>query len=413
MRLVEPAIENKTALKPRSEPRPISIEEKKELRHDWTMYKIDPIKNKITKLRQRTFSDLGFKERENLQEWIAKEPDVIGEELLIIQKEFSGFSDTQERLDLLALDKQGSLVIIENKLDDSGRDVTWQALKYASYCSGLSKENIRKIYQEYLDKTELEAKAEEKFSEFYDSTDYEDITLNKGVTQRIILIAAKFRKEVTSTVLWLMNFKVRLQCFRITPYSMGDELFLNVEQIIPIKDTEDYMIGMAEKAQDDIDSQTELKHRHIIRKKFWTKVIQVMNNKSSLFQNISPGTASWVSAGSGVRGVGFNFVVSKTYSRAEVYIDRGEKDENEFIFDKLLKQKEHIESSFGGPLVWEKLEEKRACRIKSETVGNVFDEELWNEMIEFMTDSMVKMDKALKSPINKVGETLKHPTNKQ
>ena len=49
-------------------------------------------------------------------------PGCLGEELLIIQKEFSGFDDTQERLDLLALDKDGRLVVIENKLDDSGRD---------------------------------------------------------------------------------------------------------------------------------------------------------------------------------------------------------------------------------------------------------------------------------------------------
>lgn len=32
-------------------------------------------------------------------------------------------TDTRECLDLLALDKDGNLVIIENKLDDSGRDV--------------------------------------------------------------------------------------------------------------------------------------------------------------------------------------------------------------------------------------------------------------------------------------------------
>ena len=99
------------------------------------------------------------------------------------------------------------------------------------------------IYQDYLDKTNPEGKAEEKLSEFFDESDYEDLNLNKGVTQRIILIAAKFRKEVTSTVLWLLNFKVRLQCFRATPYSMGDELFLSVEQIIPTQDAEDYMIG--------------------------------------------------------------------------------------------------------------------------------------------------------------------------
>src|SRR6266853_3313850 len=107
------------------------------------MFKIDVKSNSIMPLTARTFGELGLRERNNLQEWIAKEPSSLGEELLIIQKEFSGFSDTHERLDLLALDKQGSLVLIENKLDDTGRDVTWQALKYASYCSGLSKENVR------------------------------------------------------------------------------------------------------------------------------------------------------------------------------------------------------------------------------------------------------------------------------
>src|SRR5262249_26019041 len=116
------------------------------------MFKIDKAANSIVPLTLRKFGELGFRERHNLQEWIAKEPSCLGEELLIIQKEFSGFSDTHERLDLLAVDKQGSLVLIENKLDDTGRDVTWQALKYASYCSGLSKEHIRSIYQDYLDK---------------------------------------------------------------------------------------------------------------------------------------------------------------------------------------------------------------------------------------------------------------------
>ena len=66
-------------------------------------------------------------------------PRVLGEDLLIIQKEFYGFADTRERLDLLALDKEGRLVVVENKLDDSGRDVVWQALKYVAFCSSLKK----------------------------------------------------------------------------------------------------------------------------------------------------------------------------------------------------------------------------------------------------------------------------------
>jgi hypothetical protein len=40
--------------------------------------------NSITPLTARTFGELGFKERGNLQEWIAKEPSCLGEELLVI-----------------------------------------------------------------------------------------------------------------------------------------------------------------------------------------------------------------------------------------------------------------------------------------------------------------------------------------
>jgi RecB family endonuclease NucS len=116
------------------------------------MYRIDRTANRIEPLTVRAFKDLKFEERRHLQEWIAHEPTVLGEDLLIIQKEFNGFSDTGERLDLLALDRQGSLVIIENKLDDAGKDVTWQALKYASYCSTMSTEQIRIVFQQYLDK---------------------------------------------------------------------------------------------------------------------------------------------------------------------------------------------------------------------------------------------------------------------
>lgn len=372
------------------------------------MYRIDKSANSIQRLEQKTFSSLGFRERDHLQEWIAKQPDVLGEELLIIQKEFSGFDDTHERLDLLALDRQGSLVIIENKLDDSGRDVTWQALKYASYCSGLSKSNIVRIFQQYLDSAEPGIKAEDRICEFLGSQDFTEVTLNKGVTQRIMLIAANFRKEVTSTVLWLMNFKVRLQCFRATPYAMGDELFLNVEQIIPTQDTEDYMIGMAEKAQDDIEDQVEQKHRNVVRREFWNKLIDVMNASSSnLYQSISPSGYSWISAGSGVGGIGFNFSATKQYGRAELYIDRGNKPENELLFERLAARKDEIHTAFGGVLEWERLEDKRACRIKAEKTGNIYDRDQWAEMIRFMTDAMCALEASLKGIVREEWDRIK------
>ena len=70
------------------------------------MFRIDRKTNAIQPLEACSFSDQGFKERDHLQEWIAKHPSCLGEDLLIIQKEFSGFSGTRERPDLLALDKE-------------------------------------------------------------------------------------------------------------------------------------------------------------------------------------------------------------------------------------------------------------------------------------------------------------------
>lgn len=70
------------------------------------MYKINKTNNNVLKLEQKLFKELQIREREHLQEWIAKNPEMLGEELLIIQKEFDGFNDTNERLDLLAIDKE-------------------------------------------------------------------------------------------------------------------------------------------------------------------------------------------------------------------------------------------------------------------------------------------------------------------
>lgn len=372
------------------------------------MYTIDKGANRINRIEEKSFSDLGFRERENLQEWLENNPASLGEELLIIQKEFDGFNDTKERLDLLAIDKQGNLVIIENKLDDTGRDVTWQLLKYASYCSSLNKSQILNIYQSYLYKIGSKKTAEENISEFFEGNDIEEISLNKGQTQRLVLVAGNFRKEVTSTVLWLLNYSLRIQCFKVTPYQLGEQLLLNVEQIIPMKEAEDYAIRMAEKTQDDISSQEELKTRHIIRRDFWTKLLNVINAKSDLFQNISPSIYNWIGAGSGMRGVGFNFVISKKYVRVELYIDRGEFQENKYIFDELFSIKNSIEEAFGNRLEWERLDEKRASRIKYEkTDCNVFEKEEWDLLIDFMASGMIQFEKVFKDHIKKLNREIK------
>ena len=175
------------------------------------MFKVNRSENRLVRLEERRFSDLNLNERDHLQEWLVKMPEALGEDLLVIQKEFDGFEDTRERLDVLALDKEGRLVVVENKLDDSGRDVVWQVLKYVAYCSSLKKAEIVDIYQKYLDRWCKGVNAATNLCEFLEVDDLDDTVLNAGSEQRLMLVAANFRKEVTSTVLWLIGHGIRAQ----------------------------------------------------------------------------------------------------------------------------------------------------------------------------------------------------------
>lgn len=366
------------------------------------MYIINKASNRIEKIESTTFKQLGFKEREHLQEWIANNPECLNEELLIIQKEFDGFNDTYERLDLLAIDKQGNLVIIENKLDDTGRDVTWQVMKYASYCSTLNSSQIVTIFSEYLIKTGSTEKAEDLLEEFLETEDFRE-KLNIGNSQRMMLIAGEFRKEVTSTVLWLLNNGLRLQCFKATPFRLGEQLFLNMEQIIPIKETEGYVISMANKTREEVGTQEQMKERHIVRRKFWTTYLKEINKVSQLYQNVSPSKDHWISAGSGISGVTYTSVATGDYIRLELAIWGKSQDENKSVFDALHAKKHLIENTFGNALIWERLDDKKMSRIKFELPDvSVFNEEDWDKMIQFMVDVVPKFEAAFKKPIQEL-----------
>jgi Domain of unknown function (DUF4268) len=372
------------------------------------MYLIDKQKNRIEKIKQVTFSELGFKERGHLQEWLEANPEALGEDFLIIQKEFSGFNDTNERLDLLALDKKGNAVIIENKLDDTGRDVTWQALKYASYCSTLTKEQIRNIYQQYLDKRGQGEEATNKLSEFFNNAEYEELTINISQSQRIILVAGSFRKEVTSTVLWLLNFKIKMQCFKALPFALGEQLFLTVEQIIPTKDAEDYTISMVDKAQEDLSTQEELKERHHLRLEFWSKLLPKIKGKATIFQNSSPSKDHWLSSGgTGISGLSYNFLVTKSYVGVELAISKSDTQANKQVFDELKKFETEITNDFGDTLSWERLDNKKMCRVAYSLQGvNLNHKDEWDKMMEFLIDNMMKLEKSMREPLKKVKRKL-------
>ena len=280
------------------------------------MFKVDRSENRLVQIEERRFGDLELRERDHLQEWLVQNPEALGEELLIIQKEFDGFEDTRERLDLLALDKEGRVVVIENKLDDSGRDVVWQALKYVAYCSRLKKSEVVDIYQRYLEKS-LDKNTEGRnavtnLCDFLEVDALDDIVLNEGNEQRLILVAARFRKEVTSTVLWLNGHGILAQCFRVVPYSFGEEILIDLQQVIPTPEAADYMIGMADKETEEKFSKRKRTENEKMKHAFWTRTLQELRNRSiSRYETVNPSFKSWLQSRTGVPGLRLQLLLFK------------------------------------------------------------------------------------------------------
>lgn len=200
------------------------------------MYQIDIRNKKMNKLNATTFSELNLSERYDIQEWIDDTPEILGEKLLIIGKEIilpSGI-----RLDLLAIDENGNLVIIELKRDTSGNHVEWQAIKYASYCSAFTDEEIFKIHQDYLNKKSNDKDAKREIENFLVTFEMEK--LNKE--QRIILVSRDFNSDVASAVLWLNDKGLDIKCIKINSFlSENNELLIYPTQIIPLPEAEDFI----------------------------------------------------------------------------------------------------------------------------------------------------------------------------
>ena len=95
-----------------------------------------------------------------LQEWLARDISILDPTVLVIGREvetdFGGF------IDILCVNAEGDLVIVELKRDRTPREITAQALDYASWVAGLSNDRVTAIADEYLD-ADLDSKFTAKF----------------------------------------------------------------------------------------------------------------------------------------------------------------------------------------------------------------------------------------------------------
>ena len=77
-------------------------------------------------------------------------------------------------------------------------------------------------------------------------------------------------------------------------------------------------------------------------------------------------------------------VVGFEYDQVNVSIDTKDKEFNKSLFDYLYDRKEDIEKEYGKSLIWDRLSDNRASRIKDEISCHTFELEDKTEVFEFM-----------------------------
>jgi hypothetical protein len=150
-------------------------------------------KDRVELLLATSLKVEGVRERMDLQRLLKKTIDVIGSDLLVIAEEFGEWEESRRRIDLLALDRSGNLVVIELKREDSGH-MELQAVRYAAMISAMTFEQVVSVYQKHLDKEGVQKGAREDIVSFLGSEDEDgDPAIGDA---RIILVAEDFSKEL-------------------------------------------------------------------------------------------------------------------------------------------------------------------------------------------------------------------------
>lgn len=196
----------------------------------------------IEPVARTTLAAAQIRERQDLQRLLRRRIEILGDDLLVVAEEYGSFEDSRRRVDLLALDRSGTLVVIELKRTEDGGHMDLQALRYAAMVSTMTLEHLVDTYAEHNNVDTQDAAR--VIAEWVD--DPLDSLPNQV---RIILVSADFNTEVTSTVMWLNdNYNTNISCFRVVPYRLGADVLLDLQQIIPLPEARAYQIQQRQKS---------------------------------------------------------------------------------------------------------------------------------------------------------------------
>jgi len=360
-----------------------------------TIYTIDTSNESapLEVLEPTTFSAFGYKERDDIQEWIDKTPGCLGEPLLMLGKEFDGFDKSRDRLDLLAMDVQGNLVVIENKRDDSGKDVVGQAIKYAAFCSTLSEQDIVAIHSKAFEHTEdSNAAAHQDIENFLTEYQEYDSELGYNHDQRIIIVSGGYKPEAISAAVWVLEKNIDITLIKLDIYAVGEGTaatqLINIDKILPSPDLSNELVRMKrERAR-----TANAKQREALYLELWSDIQQKLNAQGvTLFADCTISNRSYFNSKNIAPGLGLVMTLNQKEARVEAYINLNKRGATATMFEWLKNHKTDIETSLQGyPVSWEPEEKNKACRVAVRWEIDLKDESTHEQIIEQMVERTQK-----------------------
>jgi len=348
--------------------------------------------NSIEALKDTTFAASGVKERGDLQRLLKSNIAAVAPDVLIISEEFSEWDDSKRRIDLLGINRlNANLVVIELKRDDDGGHMELQAIRYASMVQGMRFAKAIDVYQSFLNK-HGGGDAQTLLLEYLHWEEPSEDDFARDV--EIILVSADFSKEVTTAVLWLNERDLDIRCVRLRPYSLDKEIIVDSQQIIPLPETEAYTIKVKEKGQAIRDQ--ERGGRAQLNLAFWQGLLPLTGNLRCRFIDRAPNHDQWIGVTSGTPGVSMVFVIWQNASGVEMYIDR-DVAWNKIVYDALVAKKDAIEKTYKGSLLWQRLDAKRASRIRDDSVAEGINSQRkdWPSIYAKLIEAMKRLEEAV------------------
>ena len=191
---------------------------------------------------------------EKLRTLLRDQPEVLEEGLFIVAEEFRNWQDSGRSIDLLALDTEGRLVVIELKRTQTGDHSELQAIRYAAMVSTMTPKQVIAAHRDYLQRRDIDDDATDRVLSHLEVDDEADAKIDTD-RPRIILASAGFSTELTTSVLWLRDGDLDINCVKLQLYKNENGLLIDTSQVIPLPEATDYMVKVREREETERGSR--------------------------------------------------------------------------------------------------------------------------------------------------------------